>query len=79
MLINYFALNKKKLYKPGWVSGFFLIQYSILRIISENFREPDAQLGYFFNYFSLGTLLSMATLFAGVIIIISAKKNEQNN
>ena len=79
ILINYLALKKQLLFKTGYISGLFLVSYSILRILSEIFREPDIHLGLFFNYFSLGTLLSMATLFAGLIIIMSAKKNEQNN
>jgi len=79
VIINYFALNKKLLFKTGYISGLFLILYSILRISSEVFREPDIHLGLFFNYFSLGTLLSLATLFVGLVIIISVKKNEQNN
>ena len=79
ILINYFALKKQLLFKTGYISGFFLVSYSILRILSEIFREPDIHLGLFFNYFSLGTLLSLTTLVAGLIIIMSAKKNEQNN
>ena len=65
--------------KTGYVSGIFLILYSIFRIISEFFREPDHHLGYFFMYFSLGTILSVITLFAGLLIILSIKKNVQNN
>ena len=79
ILINYLALKKQLLFKTSYISGLFLVSYSILRIFSEIFREPDMHLGLFFNYFSLGTLLSMATLVAGLVIIISAKKNEQNN
>ena len=79
ILINYFALKKQLLFKTGYISGLFLVLYSVLRIVSEIFREPDIHLGLFFNYFSLGTLLSMVTLLAGLIIIISAEKNEQNN
>ena len=79
ILINYLALKKRLLFKTGYISGLFLVSYSILRIFSEIFREPDIHLGLFFNYFSLGTLLSMITLVAGMVIIISAKKNEQNN
>ena len=79
ILINYLALKKQLLFKTGYISGLFLVSYSILRIFSEIFREPDLHLGLFFNYFSLGTLLSMATLVAGLVIIISFKKNEQNN
>ena len=79
ILINYFALKKQLLFKTGYISGIFLILYSILRILSESFREPDIHLGYFFNYFSLGTLLSLITLIAGLLIVLSIKKNEQNN
>ena len=79
LLINYFALKKKLLFRTGYVSGLFLIFYSIVRIFSEFFREPDIHLGLFFNYFSLGVLLSLVTLIAGLSIILSIKKNEQNN
>ena len=75
-LINYFALKQKLLFKTGYISGLFLVSYSILRMLSEIFREADIHLGLFFNYFSLGTLLSLATLIAGLVIIMSAKKNE---
>jgi phosphatidylglycerol:prolipoprotein diacylglycerol transferase len=43
----------------GFITGLFLICYSILRIIVENFREPDAPLvgmftrGQFFSFFTV--------------------------
>ena len=79
ILINFLALKKNLLIKPGYISSFFLIAYSILRIFAENFREPDNHLGYFFNYFSMGSLLSILTLAAGFLLIFYVKKNEQNN
>jgi|TARA_B110000438_G_scaffold295922_1_gene339774 phosphatidylglycerol:prolipoprotein diacylglycerol transferase len=79
ILINYLALKKKLLFKPGYISSFFLILYSILRIFSENYREPDIHIGYFFNYFSMGTILSFITFMAGCFIIFLIKRNEQNN
>ncbi len=79
ILINYLAFGKKLIVKKGFISGLFLILYSFLRIFSEIFREPDKNLGYFFNYFSMGTLLSIVTIFCGLIIIFVLKKNEQNN
>ena len=79
LLINYFALKKKLLFKPGYVSVFFLISYSIVRVFSEHYREPDIHIGLIFNYFSLGSLLSLVTIFLGIIIILFIKKNEQNN
>ena len=79
ILINYLALKKQLLFKTGYISGLFLIAYSILRIFSENFREPDIHLGYFFNYFSMGIILSSITFLAGCFIIFFIKNNEQNN
>ena len=79
ILINYLALKKELLFKTGYISGLFLVLYSILRIFSENFREPDMHIGYFFNYFSMGVILSFITLLAGFFIIFFIKNNEQNN
>ena len=79
ILINYLALKKQLLLQTGYISGLFLVAYSILRIFSENFREPDIHLGYFFNYFSMGIILSSITFLAGCFIIFFIKNNEQNN
>ena len=79
VIINYLAIKKNLLLEPGYVSGLFLIFYSVLRIFVEIFREPDAHLGVFFNYFSLGVLLSILSLIVGLLIILSIKKNEKNN
>ena len=78
LLINFFAVRKKLLSKPGYVSSLFLIFYSIFRIFSENFREPDEHIGYILKYFSMGTILSLITLFAGSVLIFLIKKNERN-
>ena len=67
----------KKNYKIGSCSFLFLVCYGFLRIASEFFREPDAQLGYFFNILSMGTILSIFMILAGLIsFIILHKKNE---
>ena len=79
ILINYLALKKQFLFKTGYISGFFLVSYSVLRILSENFREPDIHLGLFFNYFSMGVILSYITFLIGCFIIFLIRKNGQNN
>ena len=79
VLINYIALKKKLLLKTVYVSALFLIFYSIAIVIGEHFREPDIHLGYFFNYFSMGVMLSTITFLAGCFIIFFIKNNEQNN
>ena len=79
-IVLFFILNKiifKKIYNMGTCSYLFLVFYGIFRIISEFFREPDVQLGYIFNLFSMGTILSLFMIFAGFLIYnILRKKNE---
>ena len=71
------SLIFKRSYKMGTCSYLFLIYYGIFRVISEFFREPDPQLGYLFNLFSMGTLLSFLMIIAGLVILnILRKKNE---
>ena len=75
VIINYLAFKKNLILKVGYVSANFLIFYSIFRILSEAFREPDKHIGYYFNYISMGTLLSIIMFFAGCIIFF-LKRNE---
>ena len=58
----------KKNYKIGTCSYMFLIYYGFFRIFSEFFREPDPQIGYLFGQISMGTLLSLIMILAGIII-----------
>ncbi len=65
----------KKSYKIGDCSTMFLIFYGIFRIFAEFFRQPDMQLGYIFSFISMGMILSIFMLVAGIIIYL--KKNDQ--
>lgn len=71
-LIMNFLLQKNN-YKIGTCSYLFLIFYGIFRITSEQFREPDYQLGYFFSFLSMGTILSLVMILSGVIIYLKKK------
>ena len=73
-ILNFFIFKKN--YKTGMCSTFFLIFYGFFRIISELFREPDPQVGYLFNLFSMGTFLSFFMVLTGMIIFIFKRKNE---
>ena len=71
------SLIFRRRYKMGTCSYLFLIYYGIFRIISEFFRQPDSQIGYLFNLFSMGTLLSFLMIIAGLVILnVLQKKNE---
>ena len=59
--------NKKMI---GKLSGLFLLFYGLFRFLVEFIREPDANLGLFFNLFSMGQLLSLPLLFFGFLLLI---------
>lgn len=57
----------------GAVSGLFLILYSSFRSIVENYREPDADIGFdLFGSITRGQLLSAPMMIAGVILLGNA-------
>jgi len=74
LILNILIFKKK--YKVGSSSCLFLVLYGIFRIFSEVFREPDAQIGYLFGLFSMGTVLSFLMIFSGLVILGFLKKNE---
>jgi len=69
ILLFYFSKKPKK-YNIGTISGLFLIFYSIFRFLIEYLREPDYHLGLIFYYFSMGQLLCIPFLLAGLWIVI---------
>jgi len=64
---------KKMHYKRGVCAAAFLIFYSLFRIFSEFFREPDLQIGYIFNYVSMGSLLSFFMFCIGIAMYFKFK------
>ena len=72
------AVVFKQRYNIGTCSYLFLILYGIFRIISELFREPDAQLGYFLNLLSMGTILSFFMILGGLFLLSNLKKKNEN-
>ena len=57
----------------GWLTGAFLAGYAIARIIGEFFRQPDAFLGFLFGGVTMGQLLSVPMLIAGVALMLRAR------
>ena len=67
-LILWLARNKFSK-KAGMISGLYLLGYGIFRFGIEFFREPDVQLGFFFNYLTLGQILSIIMMGGGIYLI----------
>ncbi len=75
-IILIFVIYKKNI-KIGVCSSFFLIFYGIFRIFAENFREPDPQIGYLFNLFSMGSLLSFFMIIFGILLFIKTTNEKK--
>ena len=60
--------------RPGFISGLFLVGYGLIRSVLENFREPDAQIGFLFARVTMGQMLTIPMLLAGLWIMIWAAK-----
>jgi phosphatidylglycerol:prolipoprotein diacylglycerol transferase len=63
-----------KLATPGFVSGAFMAGYGVARTLVEFFREPDIQIGYLAGGLTMGMLLSVPMIVAGVGIMIWASR-----
>ena len=65
VMIRFGALKR-----PGLILGNFIALYGVARITGEHFREPDPQLGFLWGGLTMGMLLSVPMVIAGVIIIV---------
>ena len=71
LILNIFI--SKTFFKKGKCAALFLVLYGILRMFSELFREPDLQVGYFYNFMTMGSLLSFLMFISGLIMYIKIK------
>jgi phosphatidylglycerol:prolipoprotein diacylglycerol transferase len=62
--------------RGGVIAGIFLAGYGIARIIGEMFRQPDAHLGFLFSGMTMGQLLSIPMVLAGVGLILWARRRK---
>ncbi len=58
--------------RPGLVTGSFALGYGIARIGCEFFREPDPQLGFLWGGLTMGMLLCIPLMLAGIAILAYA-------
>jgi phosphatidylglycerol:prolipoprotein diacylglycerol transferase len=58
--------------RPGLILGSFITIYALARITGEIFREPDPQLGFLWGGLTMGMLLSVPMIIAGLVLIVLA-------
>lgn len=67
-------LIKDKKLPKGFMFWSFVALYGLFRTIVEFFRQPDEQIGFLFNYFSMGQLLSFPLFLIGIFMLFRLKK-----
>lgn len=66
-------IKDKKLPK-GFMFWSFVTLYGLSRTLVEFFRAPDEQIGFIFNYFTMGQLLSFPLFLLGLYMLFRLKR-----
>lgn len=69
VILNWLWRYPKVRNTSGVVSALFVVLYGFFRIVVEYFREPDAQLGFFFSSITMGQMLSVPLVIAGLWVL----------
>jgi phosphatidylglycerol---prolipoprotein diacylglyceryl transferase len=67
-----FLIRRGALKRPGLIIGAFALGYGVARSFAELFREPDPQLGFLWGGLTMGMVLSLPMILAGVGFIAFA-------
>ena len=67
-------IRRRALRRPGFILGAFALGYGIARTICELFREPDIQLGFLWGGLTMGMLLSLPLMIAGLALMAVAMR-----
>jgi len=71
-----FVMRWGALRRPGTILGAFCLGYGLARVACEFFREPDAQLGFLWGGLTMGMLLSIPLIIAGIALIVAARRHQ---
>ncbi|MBI5409818.1 MAG: prolipoprotein diacylglyceryl transferase [Nitrospirae bacterium] len=64
LFVVLWSIRKKKCF-DGFFLSLYLIGYGAVRFFIEFFREPDAQLGTFFGFITMGQILCLGMMLTG--------------
>jgi phosphatidylglycerol---prolipoprotein diacylglyceryl transferase len=76
LVILHVLIRRGALQRPGLVTGAFAIGYAVMRSFCELFREPDVQLGFIWRGTTMGMLLSVPLLLAGIGLVAYALRRQ---
>ena len=74
-IILYF-ISRVKTFKPGTISAVFLILYGVFRGLIEFVREPDVQIGLIGDIVTMGQILCIPMVLAGLALFYLSSKGD---
>lgn len=69
-LFVFLFLLWRKPRKPGFIAGMFVVLYAIVRVVDEQFRMPDVQIGFQWLGLTRGQWLSIVMFGTGLILMV---------
>lgn len=63
--------------RPGFLAGAFACGYGVTRSFAEFFRVPDAHIGYLSGFLTMGILLSVPMILAGIAVMLWSARRHQ--
>lgn len=75
LLFLIMLLLRRKNYRAGVVSAWFLISYGIIRSVVECFREPDAGIPVLFGFLTRGQMFSAVMILGGMVLLFWGRGN----
>jgi phosphatidylglycerol---prolipoprotein diacylglyceryl transferase len=69
---------RKRPFPDGLMLAFFLFFYGVIRFSLEFFKEPDPQMGYLFQYLTMGQILCIAMILASGLLAVFVRRRRPN-
>ena len=76
VVLGFLIWRQGILARPGLAIGVFLIGYGASRALIEQVREPDAHLGYIFSGITMGQILSLPMIAAGIVFVVLGMRSK---
>ncbi len=77
VLLQFLARRPRRPEQQGVLTGVFLLGYGLARSFVELYREPDPQLGYLWGGLTMGQILSIPLVLAGLYLLVRARRSVQ--
>jgi phosphatidylglycerol:prolipoprotein diacylglycerol transferase len=76
LFIVLYLVSRRKEYQSGTITALFLILYGFIRALIEFVRTPDVQIGLIGDVITMGQILSIPMVLAGMVLLFVAHKYE---